>query len=195
MSYKYCDYECGSCYWLRDMRNDSIMFDGPSNEKGHCIMQKNCYYPDDTTCSYYKSKDNYVPGSGCFITTIVCDMLGFDDKCNILETLRSFRNNVMQKDSNYKDILFEYDTVGPEIAKSIIDEKDYELINGMLDFYILPTVNLIRDKKYNEAVSRYKNMTKALENYYGIPYEEKTPVDYDYTCGGHGVKKIGEYND
>lgn len=195
MSYKYCDYECGSCYWLRDMNNDNIMFDGPSNEKGHCIMQKSCYYPDDRTCSYYQNKASYVPGGGCFITTIVCDMLGFDDKCNILETLRGFRNNVMQKNPEYKDVLYEYDAVGPEIAKAIRDEEDFELINGMVDFYIIPTVNRIREKKYDDAVSIYKHMTKSLEAYYGIKYDVKAPDDYDYTNGGHGERKLGGYND
>ena len=76
--------ECGSCYYLRDMDNDHHMFNGYSNDKGHCIYLGNCYYPDDNACSHHQSKDSYVPGSGCFITTIICDMLGFDDKCPIL---------------------------------------------------------------------------------------------------------------
>ena len=190
MAYKYCDYECGSCYYLRDMKNDSVMFDGPSNEKGHCIYLKNCYYPDDSTCSYYKNKKEYVPGGGCYITTIVCDILGFDDKCNILETLRGFRKDVMQKSSEYKEILYEYDTAGPLISKSIKEDNDLELINGILDFYILPTINLIKNKKYNEAVNRYKTMTKSLENYYNIEYNDNLPLDYDYKTGGHGYKKL-----
>jgi len=190
MSYKYSDYECGSCYWLRDMQNDNIMFDGPANEKGHCIMQKSCYYPDDNICSYYRDKKSYVPGGGCFITTIISDMLGFDDKCDILNTLRDFRNNIMQKNPEYKEILFEYDTIGPEIAKSIRDEADYELINGIVDFYILPTVGFIKEKKYKEAVSKYITMTKSLEKYYGINTSIEIPNNYDYTQGGHGCKKI-----
>lgn len=195
MSCKYSEYECGSCYYLRDMQNDGRMFEGSSNTKGHCTMQKSCYYPDDNICSYYKNKDSYVPGGGCFITTIVCDMLGFDDKCSILETLRGFRNTVMQKDSKYKDILYEYDAVGPEIAKNIRDEEDLGLINGIVDFYILPTVDLVREKKYEEAVSKYKTMTKSLESYYGIEYNGKAPTTYDYTKGGHGVKKLGVYHE
>ena len=193
MSCKYSEYECGSCYYLRDMANDGRMFNGSSNDKGHCIMQKDCYYPDDNICSYYQNKESYVPSGSCYITTILCDMLGFDDKCSVLETLRGFRNNVMQKDSKYKDILYEYDTIGPEIAKNIRDEEDYGLINGLLDFYILPTVSLVKEKKYEDAVSKYILMTKSLENYYGIDYNEETPTNYDYTKGGHGVKKLGEF--
>lgn len=182
--------KCGSCYWLRDMDNDNTMFCGSSCEKGHCIYLKGCYYPDDSICSYYKDKSSYLPGGGCYITTIVCDMLGFDDKCNILETLRGFRKNVMQKNTEYKDVLYEYDVAGPEIAKAIKEDNDLELIHGMLDFYILPVVGLIRNNNYKEAVARYKNMTKALENYYGIEYNGLVPTNYDYKNGGHGYQKI-----
>ena len=182
--------KCGSCYWLRDMNDDNTMFCGTSNEKGHCIYLKNCYYPDDTICSYYQNKKSYVPGGGCYITTIICDMLGFDDKCNILETLRGFRKDVMQTSSEYKEVLYEYDTVGPKISKSIKEDKDLELINGMLDFYILPVVSLIKNKDYKEAIIRYQNMTKSLENYYGIEYTGEIPTNYDYKNGGHGYQKI-----
>lgn len=182
--------KCGSCYWLRDMNDDNTMFCGTSNEKGHCIYLKNCYYPDDTICSYYQNKKSYVPGGGCYITTIICDMLGFDDKCNILETLRGFRKDVMQTSSEYKEVLYEYDTVGPKISKSIKEDKDLELINGMLDFYILPVVSLIKNKDYKEAIIRYQNMTKSLENYYGIEYTGEVPTNYDYKNGGHGYQKI-----
>ena len=99
----------------------------------------------------------------------------------------------MQKDSKYRNILYEYDTVGPEIAKNVKDEEDFELVNGLVDFYIIPTVNLVREKKYDEAVSKYKTMTKSLEKYYGIEYTESAPITYDYTKGGHGVKKLGIY--
>lgn len=179
------EYQCGNCIESEET-NDSWRI--------YCKYYK-AYYDKSDSCNHQKRKQKGEDGvAGCFITTIVCDILGYDDKSNILETLRGFRKNVMQKSLEYKEVLYEYDVAGPQIAHAIKEDNDLELINGMLDFYILPTVNLIRDKKYNEAVARYKNMTKALENYYGIPFEEKAPVDYDYTCGGHGVKKIGEYN-
>ena len=180
--------QCGSCYFLRDKRNDSIMFCGSCNEKGYCLQIRSYYYPDDSICSHYRNKDSYVPGNGCFITTIVCEMLCLDDKCNVLETLRGFRDNVMHKDEKYASLLHEYDTVGPQIAKELRDENDYELANAMLDYYILPTVCLVKEKKYDEAVNKYAKMTKALENYYGIQYNGEIEDKYNYVTGGHGVK-------
>lgn len=185
--------QCGSCYWLRDMNNDNTMFCGSSNEKGHCIYLKNCYYPDDKICSYYKEK-SYNPGGGCYITTIVCDILGYDDKSPVLETLRSFRTNIMQQDPKYAPILHEYDTVGPQIANCLRQEEP-GLVSMIFEKYIGPTAKLINDNKHNEAVNKYKEMTKSLEDYYGIRYDGIVPSDYDYTKGGHGyMKKLGEYH-
>ena len=124
--------------------------------------------------------------SGCYLTTLVCEMLGFDDKCDVLETLRSFRGNFLQKDSKYKELLFEYDTVGPKIAKAIREDEDYELINGMYNFYILPVVDEVKEKKYDSAVDKYVKMTRSLEDYYGIKFDGKVPENYDYKKGGHG---------
>ena len=190
---------CGSCYWLRDMRSDSRLYDTGCYERGHCIELKTCPYPDETTCSNYKDRETYsnynYPASkqtstGCFITTIVCSLMEEKDKCSILETLRDFRKNVMQKDSKYKELLFEYDTVGPQIAKNLEDDQEYELANGILNFYIIPAVYLIREKKYEEAVKKYTTMTKALEDYYGISVDTKVPENYDYKNGGHGKMLI-----
>ena len=124
----------------------------------------------------------------------MCNILGFDDKCDSLETLRILRTDVMQKDPKYKDILFEYDTVGPKIAEAINEDRDYDLINGMYDFYILPVVYATKEKKYDSAIDRYVKMTRALEEYYGFKFDGKVPNDYDYSQGGHGkVKKLGTY--
>ncbi len=123
---------------------------------------------------------------GCYLTTITCEMLGFDDNCDVLETLRRLRKDFMQRDPKYRDLLFEYDTVGPKIAEAIREDADYELINGMYDFYILPVVDKVKEKKYDDAVDKYVKMTRALENYYGINFDGKVSENYDYTTGGHG---------
>ena len=188
MDYKYCDNECGSCYWLRDMDDDNIMFNASSSEKGHCIYLKDCYYPDDRICSYYKNKKDYVPGGGCYITTVVCEILGYSDKSPVLETLRSFRNNIMQQDSKYAPILYEYDTVGPQIAENLRKE-DKGLVDMIYEKYIGQTAKLINENNYNAAVEKYKTMTKSLEEYYGIRYDGIVPNDYDYSKGGHGYQK------
>ena len=95
----------------------------------------------------------------------------------------------MQKDAKYKQALCEYDIIGPQIAKEIEIDQDYDLVNGMLDNYILPAVDMIEQKKYDEAVYRYQTMTKSLGNYYGIDLDITIPDDYNQEKGGHGKIK------
>lgn len=190
MAISYYD-QCGNCEYYE--------FEG-KNTKGHCSYFGCYYYPDDK-CSHQKNVKTYgYEGSPCYITTMMCGILGFEDNCEILNTLRSFRNDVMQKDEKYKDMLFEYDTVGPEIARNLYDEftnnQDKELVINMFNFYIQPTALLIKENKYDEAVERYSEMTNALKDYYGLTTKEKMPSDYDYKNGGHGkVKKLGSQFD
>lgn len=73
-------------------------------------------------------KDNQIEelnSQGCYITTVMCDILGYSDHCFVLNEMRNLRNNVMKKDEKYFDILSECDIIGPVIAKYIREEYDY----------------------------------------------------------------------
>lgn len=37
-----------------------------------------------------------------------------------LETMRNFRENVLQKDEKYKSLLVQYDIIGPKIAQYLM---------------------------------------------------------------------------
>lgn len=175
--------QCGSCI--------NYEFEG-DNRKGYCEWYKAYYYPTDS-CNHQKSRNEV---STCYITTVMCDILEYPDDCYYLNQLRDFRNNVMQNDKKYADILYEYDTVGPLIAQNLkrdfTAESDKEFIIQLFNFYILPTVRYIQDNKYEEAISRYQEMTKDLEEYYNIKPTNIVPDNYDFTTGGHGKvnKKI-----
>ncbi len=172
--------QCGSC------GNYDFKGDG---EEGYCSYYKTYYYPGDS-CIHHTMYNGY-----CYITTIVCDILELSDDCGLLETLRGFRNNVMQKEPKYKKVLYEYDIVGPQIAKYLMEDygksEDREEIIGLFNFFILPTVKYINEKNYPEAVDRYTKLTEALIDKYGIERVKEVSDDYDYTKGGHGVKKLG----
>ena len=58
------------------------------------------------------------------MTTLVVNTLGYDDNCDFLKTLRSFRDNVMRKNPKYQDLLMEYDSLGPKLVKCIEAEAD-----------------------------------------------------------------------
>lgn len=178
------DYEtqCGNCINY-DFKGD--------DRKGHCSWYGSYFYPGDS-CSHQKPRRNSSESS-CYITTVVCDLLGKDDNCIALNTLRFFRDNVMQKDEKYAKILYEYDVVGPYIASALKNEysntkgkEKFKTIENLYENGILKVVGLIFKEKYDEAVEKYTEMTKWLEEYYGITYMDKVDLDYDYKKGGHG---------
>lgn len=178
--------QCGGCTYY-DFQGD--------NYKGYCSWYKSYYYPGDS-CSHQNPRETT---SGCYITTIICDVLGFADNCMVLDKLRYFRNNVMQKDSKYNSILLEYDTVGPKIAYFIQEEykknDDKEIWIQFYNFYLQPTANYIAEGNFDYAVGRYQEMVMALKDYFGFSDENIIVSNYDYTKGGHGkVKMLDENN-
>ena len=154
----------------------------------YCMYDYNVY-----NCPNYKK---YGPSSGgCFITTIVCDILNKEDSCKVMMTLRNFRDNVLQKDKKYFEILKNYDVIGPVIAKKILNEENKSQMAKVIYVYeLLPVVKLINEKKYNEAISSYSIMTKRLMHHYNLDGMCDV-VEYDVTDAtklGHGklIKKI-----
>ncbi len=178
--------QCGSCLNFKDKDDEKIQYDSTNADyiKGFCTWYRCFYYPDDHCESHYRSKNS--SGSGCYITTMVCDVLGYNDHCSTLETLRDFRSSVLQRDEQYKDLLYEYDTVGPEISNNL-KKEEVSFVLKLYDNFLVPIVSCIRNNKNEEAISKYVTMTKSLEECYGIEYKEKAPTTYDYQKGGHGA--------
>ena len=135
------EYKCANCDEHEDTENSWQIY---------CGYYKS-YFDKTETCQHHSRIKRSEDSENCYITTIVCSLMEEKDKCSVLETLRDFRKNVMQKDPKYKDILYEYDTVGPQIAKNLEENQEYDLANGLLGFYIIPTVYLIREKCYNKS--------------------------------------------
>ena len=82
--------------------------------------QKYCKGYNYNNCPNFKKNND----SGCFLTTIVCNILKKEDNDIVLDKMRMFRDNVLQKDIHYMDILKDYDNIGPVIAQCMILDKD-----------------------------------------------------------------------
>lgn len=140
------------------------------------------------------SKDNSNDPS-CYLTTMLCEILKINDNNFFLNTMRSFRNNILQKDEKYKPILVEYDIIGPKIAKSLsIDPLKYQIAANAFYKYIKPIIKLIKEKNYDQAILMYMEMTNNLKSFYNI--DTSISIDEinnaDINLSGHGVytKKI-----
>lgn len=118
--------------------------------------------------------------SGCFITTICCNILNMKDNDKFLNDFRSFRDNILQKNSKYYDTLKIYDTVGPIVADKINNDKDKEILaQGLYENALKPIHEHILSKDYDIAVEKYYIMTLMLINYYGY----KNTYNYLSTTG------------
>lgn len=141
--------------------------------------------------SYSASKSG---SSGCYLTTMLCNVLGMDDNNTYLQTMREFRDSVLQKNEQYKPLLVEYDIIGPKIADAIQNDPMKEaLATHYFTKYIIPITNLIKDKQYESAVNNYVRMTTTLYTIYGIPKYNISSLEIetaDIKQSGHGKYKV-----
>ena len=151
--------------------------------KAHCEYINGYVYPTEKACSHIRYKNNI---GGCYITTIVHEILNNPDNCKVLDVLREFRNNILQTDVSYKKLLMEYDVVGHEIAESIMLDHDINFCKAIYEKTLKPISQMVIDGKYNEAISNYVIATNNLKECYGICNEEISINNYDQSKGGHG---------
>ena len=151
---------------------------------------KYCRNYDYDDCPVYKRNDST---SGCYLTTIVCSVLNKKDDNKVLNSLRNFRDNTLQKNEEYYEILKAYDIIGPTISKSINLDKDrFTMANYLYETFLKPIAALVDDNKDLEAIEKYRIMTLALINYYGIK-KVYNNINYDIPnfkpeTAGHGRK-------
>ena len=127
--------------------------------------------------------------SGCYLTTIMCNILGYPDDNYYLQTLRSFRDNVLKQNVKYYPLLRTYDVIGPTIALELSKDKNKETIaKALFNHYITRAVTAIEENKTQEATNIYVAMTKVLASKYNINTQIITinPEEIDITTLGHG---------
>jgi hypothetical protein len=95
---------------------------------------------------------------GCFLTTAACEYKGLPDDCELLKTLRKFRDEKVPK-----DLVDKYYRISPSIAQKVRgDEKQLE--------YVYSTAkkceSLINEGKSNQAITEYELMVTNLSRLY-----------------------------
>ena len=146
-------------------------------------------YKRDDKISESLRKNTNESSSGCFITTIVVNTLGYSDNVSYLKTLRYFRDNVLQKSEKFKNILATYDVIGPIISKKIENDKNKnQICLNLFDLCIKKVCKLIELNKEDEAIDLYKNMTNLLIEGYNIKQSinDNYLNNMDIKNSGHG---------
>lgn len=139
--------------------------------KAWCSVRHEYYSPTDKACSnhFINDESRNPSNTGCYLTTIVCQILGYEDDCEVLKTLRGFRENVMKKDEKYHLLLCEYDVLGPMIAEGIRDSlKPAQFANFLYQSYILDVTEAVKEEKYEAAVMIYSYMVGQLKNLFHL---------------------------
>lgn len=141
----------------------------------------------------YRYSNNHT-SSGCYLTTMLCNILGMDDNNEYLQTMREFRKNILQKNERYKHLLVEYDIIGPKISQCLINDPLKERIAyDYFNKFIIPITKLIQFKSYDMAINIYKYMTNSLSFIYNInsiSISDKEIDNANINESGHGVYKI-----
>lgn len=184
--YKFSSSLFGGDYWCtkNDCRVDEETY------------RKYCRDYNYSSCPIFRKVDS----SGCFITTIVCDILKKSDDDKVMKNLRYFRDNVLSQNANNDDILKVYDNIGPVIADKLIKDNDRtKMADGLYNNALVLISDQIEKKDYTKAINNYMVMTLMLINYYGLKsaYAKSSDKDYDYKDGefdrkvaGHGKRRI-----
>ncbi len=165
--------------------NDRWKYD---RNKAWCSERREYVNPNDQACSNrFQNDDSKNPPieSPCYLTTIVCEILGYPDYCSTLNTLRYFRENIMKKEEKYLPLLYEYDVVGPLIADSIRDSlKPYDLSKFLYEVYIINVEQAVKEEKYDLALIIYSYMVGKLKEVFGLQNvdynKEKEPTGKGY---------------
>ncbi|MBR1413130.1 MAG: hypothetical protein IJ574_00470 [Bacilli bacterium] len=177
-------------------RDDSTFL----NTKNTCLVTgeevkiTNNYYYDYCRNEGYKCPlyEKEFPKSNCFITTITCEILNKDDNDHVMQKLRQFRNNILQQNEYYYDILKEYDVIGPIITEKILqDDNKEKLAQVIYNDILLPLCKLIDDKEYELATEKYYVLTLLLINYYNLKHNYNKIKVEDYNYQNFDAKKAG----
>ena len=125
-------------------------------------------------------ENTYVTSSFCFITTAACFALNKDKNCNELNELRKFRDTyILGNDEDGNDLVEEYYRIGPTIVNYIDSEWNPFVIYAELwEDYILPSYNMIKKNRNQEAKLIYIEMVKSLCEKYNVSVKESIMKKY-----------------
>ncbi len=192
-----CGDYCAACTYLGENSDSGKYY---CSHKGawvsacdpRCSSQVYAYSrSDEARKNMYEYSRNF--GTGCYLTTIMCNILGYPDNNYYLNTLRNFRENIMKQNSKWISMLVIYDMIGPMISFQLsIDPHRKAIAETMFNNYITKAVMAIEKEKYQEAVTIYLAMTNALADRYGINMNVIAPSinEIDMNTIGRGrIKK------
>ena len=103
-------------------------------------------------------------GGGCFITTAVCEYMGWDDHCDLLDTLRKYRDEYMLADPDRAELVREYYEKAPGIVTALKAKHGVNLVwRYILHAYLRPAYIKIVCADNEGALKLYREMFEFAE--------------------------------
>ena len=154
------------CFWEGRGRDGEYLSGG----RGWCELWDQEYYRGHE-CREFAPKwyggngDSSLNGSGgCFLTSACVQHKGLPDDCAELTELRQFRDTVLSKTSEGKQLIDEYYCIAPAIVERIDRSADKDRIYDSIYQTVQNCLHAIRNKAYHEAVTQYRSMVYSLQS-------------------------------
>ncbi len=110
---------------------------------------------------------NSSSGGGCYITTAAVEYLGLADDCDELNTLRMYRDKLVEEDPNFRKIVLEYYKTAPQIVEKISNSPNKnEILDSIYNNMVLPVLDLLKKGKIQEAKDYYISIYNELKSKY-----------------------------
>jgi hypothetical protein len=106
--------------------------------------------------------DKCTPPEGCFITSACCEVLGLDDDCFELRTLRRYRDEVLALRPHGGEDIAAYYRLGPQILACLPQETRPAKLRAVYARYIFPSAIAARLGLNDLAYRLYRRMLGEL---------------------------------
>ncbi len=104
---------------------------------------------------------------GCYITTVVCSVLGKDENCYELEKFRSFRDDWLIYQSDGDELIREYYEISPKILRGLLEEKEpTNILKSLWEEYLEKCLHYIESGEFEKAKELYISMVDNLKKKY-----------------------------
>lgn len=102
-------------------------------------------------------------GSGCYVTTACVEYMGLDDNCDELETLRYYRDILVEKDENFRNEVLDYYRKAPVIVQKIMQSSEKEeCLEDLYKQLVQKCVSLLKEERFEEAKKHYMEVYRKL---------------------------------
>ena len=109
-----------------------------------------------------KAWDNRPPPQ-CYITTACVKAASLPEDCEVLQTLRDFRDNHIRNLPNGSRLIQAYYDTAPQIVAAIERKPNSnDLFKRLFDTEIVPTVEMVRQGDYDLALKKYAAIVTEL---------------------------------